>query len=479
MAETYDVVIIGAGVIGSAVARELSRYQVKVCVLEKESDVCEGTSKANSAIVHAGYDAKPGSLKARMNREGCRLMPAYAKELDFPYNNCGSLVICKEEEGLPALKALYERGLENGIEDLHLLTGDEARTMEPHLTDKTVGALYAGTAGIVDPFLLTIALADNACVNGAVFRFNEKAEAIEKDGSLYRITTGRGCVCAAAVVNAAGIYADVIHNMVSSHKLHITPRIGEYCLLDKDAGRYVTRTVFEQPGRMGKGVLVSPTVHGNLLLGPTAEDRTDRDDTATTAKGLEAVIARAADNVEALPGRAFITSFAGLRAHEDGGDFILGEAADAPLFFDCAGIESPGLTSAPAIGRYMAGLIAGRLSLTKKDNFIEKRQGTVPFASLTAEEQNRLIAADPAYGRIVCRCERITEGEILDAIRRPLGATTLDGVKRRVRAGMGRCQGGFCSPKTLAILAREGVATPDEVTKKGPGSALTEGRTKA
>lgn len=476
----YDVIIIGAGVTGCAIARELSRRQRKVAVLERCGDVCEGTSKANSGIAHAGYDAKPGSMKARMNIRGSQMMEELSKELDFPYRRNGSIVLGFSRENHEILQDLYDKGIANGVENLQLLSGDEVRRLEPNLSGQVTEALYAPTGGIVDPFLLTIALAENANVNGVEFFFRTQVEGIERtDGEhFYRIKTNNGVYETKMVANAAGVYADVIHNMVSGKKLHITPRRGEYILLDKKTGDFVNATIFQCPTIMGKGVLVTPTAHGNLLLGPTAEDVKDKEETNTTPEGLEVILSRTGLSAEHIPSRQAITSFAGLRAHEDGDDFIIEEVADAPGFFDAAGIESPGLTSAPAIGEYVAALIQEKVPAPVKEDFVAKRQGIPSMALATEEEKKRLIAENPLYGSVVCRCELVTEGEIVDAIHRPLGATTLDGIKRRVRAGMGRCQAGFCTPKQVEILARELGIDEDEILKNGPDSGLLKGKTK-
>jgi len=474
--QDVDVTIIGGGVTGAAVARELSRYELTTCLLEKEEDICSGTSKANSAIVHAGHDAAPGSWKARFNVEGNRMMDQLSKDLDFDFDRNGSLILCFDKEELPALNALYEKGQKNGVPKLAIITGDEARAMEPNLSEKVVAALYAPTGGIVCPFGLTIALAENACDNGVEFRFQTSVETIEKTEDGYLLNTSAGPVRSRYVVNAAGVHSDVFHNMVSEHKIHITARKGEYLLLDKEAGHHVSRTIFQLPGKYGKGILVTPTIHGNLLVGPTATDIDDKECTATTAEGLADVMEKAAISVRDVPFRQVITSFSGLRAHEDSDDFIIGEPEDAPGFFDAAGIESPGLTSAPAIGVYMAELIAGKAGAKKKADFKPTRKGFVHANKLSLEERAELIKKNPAYGTIICRCEEISEGEIIDAIHRTLGAVSLDGIKRRVRAGMGRCQAGFCTPRTMEILARETGKTMEEICKNAPESRMLTGR---
>ncbi len=474
----YDVIIIGAGVTGAAVARELSRYDIKVCVLEKGEDVCVGTSKANSAIVHAGFDAAEGSLMAKMNVRGNELMTDLCRDLDIPFKRNGSMVVCIHEEEKEGLQVLYERGIKNGVKELYILNREECLEKEPNLSDKVVAALYAPTGGIICPFMLNIAMAENACENGVEFKFDTEVTGLSRKGEGWVVSTKKGDFDTKYVVNAAGLYSDVFHNMVSEKKIHITPRRGDYCLLDKEVGDLVSCTIFPQPTKLGKGVLVSPTIHGNLIVGPTAVDIEDKEGTNTTAAGIDDLIAKANDHVKNLPMRKVITSFAGLRAHEDAHEFVLGEPEDAPGFIDCAGIESPGLTSCPAIGEYVGGLLKEKMSLKEKENFKKTRKGILDPTSLSVEERNELIKKDPSYGKIICRCESVSEGEILDAIRRPLGARSLDGVKRRTRAGMGRCQAGFCSPRVMEILNRELGIPYEELTKSGGNSKLIVGRTK-
>lgn len=510
----YDAVIVGAGVAGAAAARVLSRYAWRVAVLEKEEDVCCQTSKANSGIIHAGFDAEPGTQKARFNVEGSRMMEQLCRELEVPYRRCGALVVCTEEERMPELERLLEQGKKNGVARMELLRGREAlERLEGRLAPEVRGALYAPDSAIVCPFELTLAMAEQAAANGVDFYFNTEVERIfrMKDGG-YRLEANRkgenaegsakesgrahaykgieedtGAAAeggktavfeAAYVVNAAGVYADVLHNMVSTKKLHITPRRGEYELLDKEAGGHVAHTVFSLPGRMGKGVLVTPTVHGNLLLGPTARDAEDREDTSTTREGLAEVREKAERSVSGIPMKKVITSFSGLRAHEKGGDFVVGEAPGAPGFIDCAGIESPGLTSAPAIAEEIGRLLEARAHPAHRQKYIKTRRGLHRTASMSEQEYAALVHAEPAYGKIVCRCEQVTEGEILEAIRRPLGARSLDGIKRRTRAGMGRCQGGFCSVAVMKLLSQELGRPLEEITKCGPGSELGWGRTR-
>ena len=466
----YDVVVIGAGVTGCAIARELSKYELSICVLEKEEDICSGTSKANSGIVHAGFDPETGSVMHKMNIRGAQLIRELSAELDFPYRQNGSMVLCFDESELPALNELYERGVRNGVEGLCIVSGDRARELEPAVSSKAIAALWAPTAGIVCPFGMTAAFAENAAENGVEFRFLHPAEDIIKTHEGYEIQSERGTVRARFAVNAAGVYADRLHNAVSDDRLTITPVRGEYVLMDKEVGDRVSATVFRLPGKQGKGVLVTPTVHGNLLVGPNSVPLGDKENNATTAAGMAEIRQKALESVPGIPYNKMITSFAGLRAKEACGDFVLGEAKGAPGFFDAAGIQSPGLTAAPAIGEYIAGLIAEKAGAARKAHFIAERKGIPQVAKLPPKERAELIAKRPEYGRIVCRCENVSEGEMIDAIRRRPGAVSMDGVKRRVRQGMGRCQAGFCTPGALEILSRELGIPMEKVTKNRPGS---------
>lgn len=479
-----DVIIIGGGVTGCSIARELSKTKRQVVLLEASSDICEGTSKANSGIAHAGYDAMPGSLMAKLNVRGNELLRSLSKELDFPFKQEGSLVLCFEEEGLPKLQELYDRGVKNGVTDMEIISGEEARRLEPSLSEEVKGALYAKTAGIVCPFGLTIAMAENAAVNGVEFFMDSKVTAIVQVDGGYKVTCENGKEYEAAIViNAAGVCADLIHNMlpiVPGHdKMEIIPRKGEYLLYDKQVGNTVGRTIFQLPGKYGKGILATPTVHGNFLLGPTATDIEDKDGVETTADGLAQVLANGAKSLKALPaGRLVITSFAGLRAHHEKHEFIIEESPVYKGFIDVAGIESPGLTSAPAIGEYVAQMVMEMAPAAMKEDFVATRKAIPNPLEMSLEERKELIAKDPSFANIICRCESISEGEILEAIHRPVGATTLDGVKRRTRAGMGRCQGGFCSPKVTAILAKELNVPLEDIRKSGTQSVILYGDTK-
>jgi len=474
----YDVAIIGAGVVGCAIARELSKYDVDVCVIEKEEDVCCGTSKANSAIVHAGFDATPGSLKAKLNVQGNEMIANLSEELDFPFKAIGSMVVCTKDQDIKDLEALLQRGESNGVKGLTILSRNEILALEPNIADDVTHALFAPTGGIVCPFHFTIALAEHAAQNGVSFFFDTKVNQIEKTDEGFCIHTSQKTFLAKILVNAAGVYTDEIHNMLSQNKFHITPRKGEYLLLDKSCKDYVNHTIFQLPSKMGKGVLVTPTIHGNILVGPTATDIADKDGVNTTSDGLSSIAQKASLGVKDVPLRFVITSFAGLRAHEQMDDFIVGEASDVSGLYDAAGIESPGLTSAPAIGAMLSEMIVQKLSLHKKNEFQATRKGYVHMESLTLEERKEKIKENPAYGNIICRCEMISEGEIVDAIKRPLGARSLDGVKRRTRAGMGRCQSGFCTPRTMEILERELNVSAFSITKSGNDSNILCGYNK-
>ena len=463
----YDIVIIGAGVSGACIARELSRYQASVCVLEKEDDVCCGTSKANSAIIHGGYDAQPGTLKAKLNVMGNQMMDQLSKELDIPFIRNGALVVCTDKNRLFMLRELMERGEKNGVTGLRLLDREEAFALEPNLAEEVEGALQVPESGIICPFELNLAMAENAHDNGVRFSFCTEVTDIKRKEDGFLLHTSTGDLKARIIINAAGVHADEIHNMVSRGKMNITARKGEYLLLDQSAGKHVKHTIFSLPDENGKGVLVTPTVHGNLLTGPTAQNTECKEETDTTAEGMEKVREKARKSVKNLPFHQVITSFAGLRACGETGDFIIEEVRDCPGFFDCAGIESPGLSSSPAIGVMMADMVSKKLDLKKKEVFCSERKGILKPEKLTTEERNALIKEKPAYGNMICRCEQVSEGEIIEAVTRPLGAVSLAGIKRRTRAGMGRCQSGFCAPRVMEILERERKESVDVVVIGG------------
>ncbi|KEI78079.1 FAD-dependent oxidoreductase [Clostridium botulinum A2 117] len=469
----FDVTIIGSGVTGAAVARELSKYNLKTCVVEKAIDVANGTSKANSGIVHAGEDPIPGTLKAKMNVRGNEMFDKLQEEIDFPFKRNESFVLCFDEKDIEKLEELRQRGLKNGLPDtMEILNREEALKLEPNLSEYVVAALRLPTGGIVSPYEFNIALAESAAMNGVEFKLETEIIDIEKKEDGYILKTNKGDIETKVVVNAAGVFGDKINNMVSEKKYHITARKGEYLLFDKTVGDMVQRTIFQLPTKMGKGVLVTPTADGNLLLGPTSVDVEEKDDLGTTREGLDIVAEKAKLSIKEIPMRQVITSFAGLRAHEENSDFIIGEAEDAKNFINAIGIESPGLTSAPAIGEYIREMIVEKLKPEENKEFNPIRKDIPKFREMTNEERKEMIKENSAYGKIVCRCEVVTEEEIRDAIRRPLGAKTVDGIKRRTRAGMGRCQSGFCSNRIVEILAEELGIKRNEVTKFGGNSKI-------
>lgn len=488
---TYDVAIIGAGVIGSALFRELGKYRLSTVLIEKENDVALGCSRANSAIVHAGYDPPTGTLMARFNVAGNKMYPKLCSELSVPFRANGSLIVALTEEELPQLRSLYENGTRNGVEGLEIIGSDEVHHLEPNLKESICGALVAPTGGIVGSYEFTTALAENGVVNGGKVLLNSevvKIDKIAKDGApledtkkegYFRVTFANGnSIDARFVVNAAGVYSDIVQRLIGKERFSVTPRKGEYYILDKRQGTLVDRTIFMCPSKLGKGVLISPTVHGNLLVGPDAQDGEDKEDFSTTKKGLDFVRDMSKLLSDKVDFRDSIRNFAGLRSLPSGKDFIIEIDPDVAGFINLAGIKSPGLTSAPAIAVYAVELLANcGLDLVEDPDFNPCRD-EIRFTALSDEEKAELAAKDPRYGRIVCRCEEVTEGEIVEAIRRPLGARTLDGVKRRCRPGSGRCQGGFCGPRVLEILSRELGVPRESIDKDKEGSYILIGNTK-
>lgn len=470
----YDVLIIGCGIVGAAAAFELSKYQVRVGILEKENDVANGTTKANSAILHAGYDPLPGTLMARLNVRGVALARELCQKLDVPYRACGSFVLAFTPEECATLDTLKARGDANGVPGLEILTGDQARSMDPQLSDQVQAALYAPTAAICSPWEYCLALAETAVRNGAQLHLETEVTGIEKTGGGWLVHTSQGDFSARYLVNAAGVHADAVHDMAAPHAFTIRPSRGEYYLLDKAEGSRVSHTIFQCPNRNGKGVLVSPTVHGNLIVGPNAAP-VEGDDTATTAAGLDFVRTTALKSVPSIAFGQCIRNFAGVRANTEIHDFILQEKDG---FVDAAGICSPGLSAAPAIAEYLVQLLndAG-LALEPRPDFVCERHRT-RFKELSPAQRADLVAQEPAFGRVICRCETVTEGEILEALHGPIPPRSVDAVKRRVNAGMGRCQGGFCGPRVVEILARELHLNPEDIQQDKKGTWLLWGETK-
>lgn len=474
----YDVVIIGCGVVGASAAYELARYKLRVAVLEAAADIAAGTTKANSAIIHAGYDPEPGTLMARLNVEGNRLTGEICEKLQVPFKRVGSLVVAFSPEQLPTLRTLYDRGCKNGVPGLRLLSGEEARAMEPGLSEEVCGALLAPSAGIIDPWGFAIAMAETAVRGGVEVRRDCPVTGIEDTGAGFVLHTPTGDVTARFVLNAAGVDADRVHEMLEPNDWQTLPSRGEYYLLDKSEHDRVSRVIFQCPGPEGKGVLVAPTIHGNLICGPNAQSVEDRLDLGNTAAGMAEVRTKAARSVPGVEWRQNIRNFAGLRANTTRSDFIIEESKAHPGFIDLAGIKSPGLSSAPAIAKLAAEMLAADgLALEPDPDFVDKREHIV-FKNLSAEEKNELIRKDPRYGRVVCRCETITEGEIVAALHSPIPPRSINGVKRRCNAGMGRCQGGFCGPRVQEIIARELGIDQAEVLLEQAGSTILTGRTK-
>lgn len=473
----YDIAVIGAGVVGGLTARAFSKYNLKICILEKENDVAMGATKANSAIVHAGFDAKNGSLKAKLNVKGSQMMEAVCKELGVKYKNNGSLVIGFNEEDKAVLNDLLKRGIENGVEGLKVIEKAELKSLEPNISDNAVCALHAPTGAIVCPYDLTIAAIGNAMDNGAELKCNFNVCNITKSENGYKISSENEQIEARFVINCAGIYSDKIARLIGDDSFDVTPRKGEYILLDKECGNMVSHTIFRTPSKMGKGILVSPTVDGNLLLGPTSVDITDKENKNTASEGFEDIISKATENLNTVPLGKTITSFCGLRAVGSTGDFII--TSPKKGFINAAGIESPGLSASPAIAEYIVSLLEEQgLQLENNPNYNPNRLSMHAFREASIEEKNEIIKKNPAYGRIICRCEGVTEGEILDAIHRNPKARDLDGVKRRTRAQMGRCQGGFCGPYITELLARELDVPYENITKFGGKSIINIEKTK-
>ncbi len=470
----FDIFIIGSGVSGGFIALELSKYNLKTAIAERSLEPANGSSRANSGIVHAGYDPIPGTLKAKLNIRGAELMPEMAKRLNIDLDLCGAYVIGFGAEDDEKVNALYERGIENGVKGLSIVSGDELRAVEPNISKEVTSALHAKTTGIISPYKLAITSTELACMNGCEFLRGTDVIAMEDAGDHIKVHTNNGVYETKYVVNAAGTNSAIIARMLGDDTFDIIPRKGEYLILDKSERQIVNSVIFQVPSKMGKGILVSPTIDGNILLGPTSHNVDDMDDKATTTAGIREAIAGAKRSVPSVNERMLITMFAGMRAVPTTDDFIIGQSTKNKRLFNAAGIESPGLSSSPAIAEYLVGIMkeAGVEMEKKSTKYFFERPAEKKMYKMSSDEANRIISKEPAYGKIVCRCEKVTEGEIIDSIRRPAGAVTLDGVKMRVRAGMGRCQGGFCSSRVMEILARELNVPETEIRKHNAGSEL-------
>ena len=444
---SFDVVVVGAGIAGCTAARELARYDLSICVLEAGNDIACGATRANSAIVHAGFDPVPGTLKARFNVEGSKAYPRWCDELGVQFRHNGSMVLAFDDEGRLKLDELARRAQANGVEGVHIVSGDRAREMEPNVSPEVACALVAPTGGIVDPYGFAFAAAENACGNGVRFQFNHRVERIARADGGFNL-------------EAAG------------ERFFITPRRGEYYLYDIEYATTFEHTMFQVPGPLGKGVLVTPTIHGNMLIGPNSVSQASKTDLSTTQEGLADIVERARRTWPAASPRGAITNFAGLRAAGESGDFVIGEAADAPGFFNIACFESPGLTSAPAVATFIASQVAARLGAGSNPSFNPRRAPQLPFTAMTDEQRERAIASDPAFGHVVCRCCEVTEAEVVRALHGPLPVLSLDAIKWRTGATMGRCHGGFCSPELVEIMSRELGCAPDAINKRLAGSRM-------
>ncbi len=470
----FTVAVVGGGVIGGMISRELTRYGVGTVILEKGNDVALGASKANSGIVHGGYDPEPNTLKAKLNTLGVEKLFKAASELNVPIKRNGSLVCAFSEEEKAHLDVLYERGLENGITALEIIDGDKARELEKHLSESVVAALWVKNAGIVCPYELTVASVGNAMDNGAELLTSFEVVGIKKENGVFELSSADGrAVYSDYVINCAGAYSGKIASLVGDESVEIIPRAGEYLLLDKAEGGRVSHTIFQVPTKEGKGILVSPTVDGNLLTGPTAAVVTAPENRETTSDGMSTVMRLASKSVPTVNFRNVITSFVGVRSSVKSGDFIIGESSACAKFINVAAIDSPGLTCCVSIAEYVMGVLkdAG-LKLELNADFNGNRNDPHFFRKMNDDEKNEFIKRNPTYGRIVCRCEGISEGEMRYAIKTNPPASDLDGVKRRVRAGMGRCQGGFCSPTVMKLIAEERGIGKEQVTKNGGGSYI-------
>ena len=469
-----DILIVGGGIVGTAIARELSRYDIRVMLCEKSLDVATGTTKANSGILHSGVDAAPGTLKAALNVKGLALYRSIYEDLGLDIKFTGSLIVAGDQQDIPVLEQLVERGRHNGVAgDIRILGRRELFDREPGLSRKATAALWTSATGIVCPYGAAIALAKNAARNGAAIVTGcEVQQILTEKGRVCGAQTSAGIIRCRYVINAAGIQAAMLSRSCGDDSFSITPRKGEYLLFDKSIGEIVKTVVFPTPGKISKGILVAPTTHGNYFVGPNAEDAVGQDDRATTRTGLNEILAGARKLVPSLPAQG-ITQFAGLRAVSDTGDFIIRSSSAVQGLWHAAGIQSPGLTAAPAIAEHIVELMKDQgLALAAKRGFQPVEPRLPRLRELSCTELDELIADSPLYGRVICRCEQVSEGEIVAAIHDLCGARTIDAVKRRTRAGMGRCQGGFCSPKVAAILARELGVTVSDIRKDDFASRL-------
>lgn len=476
----YDVLIIGCGVVGAATAYQLSRYDLSVCVCERYNDVANGCTKANTAILHAGFDCPVGSVEARLNLRGIQLAEEICKKLDVERIPMPTFIIAYDtEREHNYIQELYARGVANGVPGVRIVDREEALKLEPALNPNIREALYAPSSAIINPWEYCIAMAETAVRNGVELKLESKVTAIEKKDDHFVVTTERGTYEARYVINAGGGWSAEVYELVGGHDLHQTNFAGQYYILDKCEGEKLHSVVFPCPDEHGfKGICVTPTVHGNILVGPDCYEVPDGDHVGTDPATLHLLKEEGHRSVPGIDFREVIHEYAGVRPNTQIPDFVIGESPICPHFINLAGIKSPGLSSAPAIAEEAEKLLAGcGLALRKKAQFIDERK-RVKFRTLSKEAQKALIAKDPRYGRIICRCETITEGEIVEAIHRPIVPRTIDAIKRRCNAGMGRCQGGFCGPRVHEILSRELDCSEKDVLMDEQGTYLITSKIK-
>jgi glycerol-3-phosphate dehydrogenase len=473
---TYDVAIIGAGLTGAAIARRLSAYRISVAVLERAVDVSFGVSKANSGIVHAGFHHKPSTLKARLELSGNFMFDSLQSELGFPFKRAGILVAAFSYEEMKVVEALYDQGLANGVPQLEIVGRGRILALEPKLNSDVVGGLWAPTGGIIEPYRFVFALMENARANGTTLSTDWEAVSARHHLGHWEVVSAREeKISAKWVVNAAGLHADNVSRMFGAEDFRIIPRKGEEFILDRNASGLPGHVIFPVPSKNSKGVLVIPTVEGTMMVGPTAEEVEDKEDHATTPENLDRVFSLASGMVPSISKKDVITSFAGLRPTLQGDDFLIALSSKAPRFINVAGIQSPGLTASPAIAEYVKDLLKkDGLTLTEKPDWNPRLPRPRRARDMDPAVLDKCALEDPSWGHVVCRCEGISEAEVVEAIRK--GHTTLDGIKFYTRAGMGRCQGGFCTYRILTLITRETGIPLERITKKGGESVVVVGR---
>lgn len=476
-----QILIIGAGAVGTAIARELSKYRLSVLVVDKNEDVGGDCSKSNSAIIHTGYDAPPGTLESELVVAANPAYDRLAEDLDIPFQRVGALLPAVSDEQFRQLAKIREKAFLNKVYDVEYLSGEQLLALEPNLSREVRGGLYIPRESIIDPFLLVVAMAENALENGARFLLGQEVTGLKKSGGrlTHAVLAGGGEIEADYIVNAAGLHCDDIAGMAGKKDYYVNPRKGQFFILDKNTSCRVRHIILPIPTKLTKGKLMCPTIHGNMLLGPTAEDLEDKYDKAVTAQGLESIEAEVKKLVPGVVVKDAITQYCGLRANRNPEGLHIDVYEDIPNYVNLSGVRSTGLTASVSIGKYVARQLGQiGVELTPKENFAAKRKGIARFKDMSPEERERMIQQNPRYGKVVCRCETVTEGEILAALRAPIPARSMDAVKRRLRVGMGRCQGGFCGPRMLELLERELRAPAEEIRKNNKGSHMTVGNAK-